>query len=388
MRHDIVLAQIDVNDEELRLYQYQYKNRDHIEKDSVLLTCESSKAVTEITSAYTGYIYFLFEEDAVVEVNSVIAIVFDSIKEYDEFLDSRKKADSSHGEDASSGSMATAKAKKLAFEKNVDLADIKKEGIIKEDDVVSFLEAQRNNSGESKMKQKVNISKSNRRYKYDNERIAIIGAGKGAQVLVDILLDYDDKTVVFLVDDVKKDFSVYGNKYEVSPFSIFEFAEKSDRDSFDTAIISMSANLKAMRLRKKIYDYYVNQDIVFTNVIAKSADIRRDVMIGNGNIIGAHAYIGTKTVIGNDNFISYNTFIGHHNIIGNTNLIAPGVITSGSVSIGSDCIIPAGVVCINRIKIGNNVIFPLGYNVSGNVESNVHIKDMASNQDQRKFENL
>jgi acetyltransferase-like isoleucine patch superfamily enzyme/glycine cleavage system H lipoate-binding protein len=373
MRHDITLAQIDVNDDELRLSQYQYKNKDFVEKDSIVLTCESSKAVMEVACPYSGYIYFFFEEDSLVEVNSIIAAVFDSVDEYEHFIDVEKNNALSQNEDNNTDIKATAKAKKLALENNVDITEIKKEGIIKESDIVSFLE-KRSSINKITIKNENSISRNQKKYKYDNERIVVIGAGKGAQVLIDILLDYTDRSVILLVDDSRKEFYAYNRQYEVSPFGIFEFADKIDRNSFDTAIISIASNLKSMQLREKIYNYYIQQDIIFTNVIAKNAEVRRGVVLGNDNIIGDHAYIGTMTVIGNNNFISYNTIVGHHNVIGDTNLIAPGVITSGTVSIGNNCIIPAGVVCINKINIGDNVILPLGYNVSENIASNIHIK--------------
>lgn len=206
-------------------------------------------------------------------------------------------------------------------------------------------------------------------YRYDKERIIIVGAGKGAEVLIDILDDYYDKQVVLLVDDKVRDFP----GYKVSSYGVNEFADLADRSEFDTAIISLSANRKIMKLRSKIFNYYRTRGIEFTNVIAKSAEIRRDVKIGQGNIIGANVYIGTLTVLGDNNAISYNAVIGHHNVIGNCNLLAPGIMTSGSVIIGSDCIIPAGVNFINRVQIGSNVVLPVGYNVTENIADNTFI---------------
>jgi len=51
---------------------------------------------------------------------------------------------------------------------------------------------------------------------------------------------------------------------------------------------TVPANRKIMKLRAKVFDYYRARGIEFTNVIAKSAEICRNVKIGKGNIIGAN----------------------------------------------------------------------------------------------------
>ena len=257
--------------------------------------------------------------------------------------------------------LATEKAKVLAQEHNIDLSIIAKEGIIRESDVQALL-----------TEKHVNSRHNSSIYRYDKERIAIIGAGRGAEVLIDILDDQYDKQVVLLIDDYVREFPAY----KVAPYGIFEFADRADREEFDSIIISLTANRKAMNLRARIFTYYHARGFLFTNVIAKDADVRRDVKIGQGNIIGAKTYIGTKTIIGNNNAISYYAVIGHHNVIGDCNLLAPGIITSGSVTIGSNCIVPTGVNFINLVQVGNNVVLPVGYNVTDDIPDNTYIKNI------------
>lgn len=378
MKKEIVLQQLDINDESSVLTEYTHVSGDRVSAGEPLLSCETAKAITEIVSDCDGYVFYCFDEGSEVPVHTVILSIFESLDAYTAHC-SQKSAIRLENRPKSAG-MATKKAIKLAEELGVSIGAICKEGLIKEADVRAHV------AGKGALKNSTDDAASavadagprqtaQKHFKYDSERVVIVGAGKGAEVLIDILLDDYDKTVVALVDDTVRQFTAFGRDYPVSHHGIYAFADLADRGAFDTAIISVSANLRSMQFRGRVYEYYISKGIVFTNVIAKSADIRRGVQIGQGNIIGANSYIGTKTVVGNNNLISYCAVVGHHNIIGDTNLLAPAMATSGSVTIGSHCIIPAGVNFINGVSVGNNVIFPVGYNVSVNVADSSHIKD-------------
>ncbi len=191
-------------------------------------------------------------------------------------------------------------------------------------------------------------------------------------MVVDILLEDKDKIVVGLVDDKVIDFNYYDIPIVYN--NVMNFPKNFDKNYYDTVIISFGSNLRTMRIRHKVYLHYKQYGIKFTNAISKSAEIRRGVTLGEGNVIGSRVYIGTLTKIGNNNLISYGCLIGHHNIIGDSNLFGPGVILSGSVIIGNNCVIGAGVSFINRVSIGDNVVLPVGYNVMKDIPSNEVIK--------------
>lgn len=366
MKHDITLEKLDNNDETSVLIEYTHTAGDAVTAGEPLLSCETAKAITQVGSEWDGYVFYHYEEGDEAPVGAVILSVFDDRKECLAFAAAPKE------DDSAAPAQATRKARELAKSLGISIESIPKKGLIKEGDVRAFA-AEKPSGGAPAAK--VSSQGAAQAFKYDNERVAIIGAGKGAEVLIDILLEDHDKTVVLLVDDKVRAFSAFGRDYPVSSHGIYEFADLADRDAYDTAIISISANLRSMQFRGRIFDYYRQRGIPFANVIAKSADIRRGVQMGQGNIVGANSYIGAQTVIGDNNLISYCAVVGHHNVIGNTNLLAPAMATSGSVKIGSNCIIPAGVNFINGVSVGSDVIFPVGYNVSVDIADNSHIKD-------------
>ncbi len=356
MRTDITLPAMDVNDTSALLFEYRFSNGDSVEAGQVLLNAEASKQVYEIAAPVSGFVLYLFEEGEDTAVGAPVAAVFDTEEAYNSHVPPQQPSAGS----SPAPVLATEKAKKLAGQHKVDLADIASGGIIKEADVAHHLR---------KLGGKAKTPAAGPVFRYDKERIVIIGAGRGAQVLLDILADQPDKQVVLLVDDTVRQFE----GYKVSLYGMFDFADKAGREEFDTAMISLSANRRSMKLRAKLFAHYRARGIHFANIIDKSANIRSNVTMGTGNIIGANVYIGTQTTLGSNNAISYGAAIGHHNKIGDCNLLAPGVILSGSVAVGSECIVPAGVNFLNGVKIGSNVVLPVGYNVSENIGDNTFI---------------
>ena len=349
------------NDDEATITEVHVKSGDEVHKGDILFVVEDSKAVNEITAKADGVILSECRPYDVKKQGSVLAIRFDSVEEMN-----RWKAENRNSEVKDDGGSinATKKAKEMAGRLGIDLkfiADRNEGRVIRTEDVKRYHDS-------SEPYHNIDLP-----FMLKRERIIIIGAGKGAEVIVDILLDDPDKEIVGLVDDKVKIFANYS--FPVLDCNIKTFPDSIDRNSYDAVIISIGADLRSMRLRGEIYNNYSIRGLKFTNAIARSAEIRRGVTLGDGNIIGSECYIGSLTRIGNNNTISYGAYIGHHNIIGDSNLIGPGTVTSGSDNIGSNCIIPAGVSMINRASIGDNVVLPVGYAIDKTIGSDTIIKE-------------
>lgn len=363
----IELPSFDVNDSEATITEICVKNKEKINCGQKLFAVENTKAVNIIEAKESGYIHIICKKFDIKKTGDKLAYLFDNLEELarfeaEEVREAKEESDESIN--------ATKKALELANELGINIRDVaaEKEGeVIKVKDVQSFFDKQ----GENRQSSHHHI------FKYDRERVVIAGAGNGAEVVIDILRDDHEKDIVGLIDDKVKKLVNYD--YKIFACGMLEFPNMSDRHAYDTVILSIGATLNSMRFRKMIFDNYKEAGIKFTNAIAKSADIRRGVKIGVGNIIGAQSYIGTLTEIGDNNSISYGTFIGHHNFIGSNNLIAPGFVSSGSVEIGDGCIIPAGVVTRNCVKIGDHVVLPVGYAVVNSIEKDTVVQEQLFN---------
>lgn len=361
---EIKMPVIDVNEEEATITEILFKKGDRITAGDVIISAENTKAVSDVAAPTDGYFMPLCKDFDVKKGGDLIALIFESIEDLNAYSDMACEAQT---ENKSARTVdATKKAIALAERLGVDIglvAENKRNGIIKEKDVEEFAK-----SGSILLKEPIKPT-----FILKRERVVIIGAGNGAEVVIDILLDDPDKEIVGLVDDNVKELKNY--KYPVLDCTIRDFPDKYGSDFYDTAIISIGSNLSSMKFRRQVFEDYVKKGVRFTNAIAQSAEIRRGAQIGTGNIIGSGCYIGTLTKIGDNNSIGYGTHIGHHNIVGSHNLLAPGIFTSGADVIGNSCIIPAGVSMVNRAYIGDNVVVPVGYAVTNNLEPGTVIKN-------------
>lgn len=355
---------IDVNEERAAVTEIMFREGEPVKKGDVVISVENTKAASDILAPMDGFFLPLCKVYDEKKSGDTLAVIFESM---DELTDYKKFSDKETETDVGPENInATKKAIALAREAGIDITRVALEkggGVVKEKDVQAYMLSHKQDSVHSKKPEFI----------LKRERVVIIGAGNGAEVVIDILLDDPTKEIVGLVDDNVRELKNYN--FPVLNCTIKDFPDKYGSDFYDTAIISIGANLRSMMFRRSIFEDYERRGVRFTNAISKSAEIRRGVQLGVGNVIGSGCYIGTLTIIGNNNSISYGTNIGHHNIVGSHNLFAPGVFTSGSDVVGDSCILPAGVAIVNRAKIGDNVVVPVGYAIANNIESNTIIKN-------------
>ena len=360
MSQELLVPNLSVNDDELQIF-FVVEDGTHVTVGEQICEFESSKSTAVYSSESEGYIKFLVGDGDTVKVGKPFALI--SLSEVI-INEDKSKIKELLEKQLPININLTNKAAKLITEYNLDKTKLPTNILLKEEDIISIF-------GLSKTNKKDSSNSSSGRPRY--ERIVVIGAGKGAEVVIDLLRDDYNKTIVGLVDDNVKTMQNY--LYPILDCTVEDFPNRIERSSFDTVIISFGADLRSMKKRSEVFQHYKSKGIKFTNVISSKALVKSGVIIGEGNLIGDNVYIGTMTEIGDNNSISYSAIIGHHNTIGSHNLIAPSVNTSGSVIIGNNCIIPAGVNVINRLKIGDSCVFPLGYNVNSDVKNSTVIKN-------------
>ncbi|HLC98025.1 MAG TPA: biotin/lipoyl-containing protein [Candidatus Nanoarchaeia archaeon] len=355
--YTIILPKIEPNTEEATIVEWLKKEGDFVKKGEPLYVIETSKAAIEVEAEETGTLRkILVPEGKTVAVLSVLGVIGseqEPLPDLSSFsappmgnkLELAEQAQKKMESQGPAPSLkASPAAKRVAREQGVELHQIPAtgpEGRIVESDVWDYLKASEE------------TGKNNQK-----GRVLIIGAGRGGEVVVDILLQNGLVVVGFLDDNEtlwgkellgKK---IYGGLGLVDQL----LSEKM----FDSTIISITSNMK---LRKKIYERMALKSIPFVNAIHPKADVNSSVELGKGNIIGAFAYIGYGTKVGNNNLITAHCNIEHHNTLGSHILFGPGVMTSGNVTIHDECSLGAGVNIEPHVTIGNNVAVASGSTV-------------------------
>ncbi len=362
MIHKIIIPKLAANMEKGTIGKWLKKEGEKIEKGESLFELSTDKAIFEVEAEKSGFLRKILvqegEEASILSSVGVIAGRNEELPPLEELkkpsLEKEKAGFSLKEEkpkvcpvDFSADTKKetiriSPRARKLAEEKNIDFGLIKgtgPAGRITEKDVRDHISSSK-------------------------ERILIIGGGKGAQVVIDIL-SYDcNRVTVGILDDNQE---LWGK--EIRGVKILGPIKMVDelKDKFDFLIIAFSKNMDA---RREIFLNCKRKGYKFINVVHPKALIENNVELGEGNLIYALVRIGPYSKVGNNNLISAFTNIEHHNEIGSHILFGPHCSTSGTVNIGDGCKLGTGIFVQDNITIGNNALIASGSIIINDISSN------------------
>lgn len=136
--YEIKIPQIDVNDDKVTIEDLVYKNLDYVEKNQIIFTVSTAKAVEDFICEFAGYIIYLVNDGDEIKMGDTAALIFEDknealneIKLFEKEKDEKESLNASH------------KAIDYAKEINFDLKKIKKDGIIKVRDIKEYIDNER-----------------------------------------------------------------------------------------------------------------------------------------------------------------------------------------------------------------------------------------------------
>lgn len=134
---DLIIPTINVNDTKVTISDIQKENLEYIEEDEVLYSVETSKATEDYCPEYSGYVVLFVEDLDEVEVGQSAGMIFKDLE------DAKAKLAEFEAEKAKAQKLASVNASKKAIayaeEKGVDITLIKKDGIIKTQDIDEWI---------------------------------------------------------------------------------------------------------------------------------------------------------------------------------------------------------------------------------------------------------
>ena len=138
---DLIIPTVNVNDTKVTISDIQKENLEYIDEHEMLYCVETSKATEDYYPNYAGYVVLFVEDLDKVEVGKSAGMIF---KDLD---DAKAKLAEIEAGKAKAKKLASVNASKKAIayaeEKGVDITQIKKDGIIKTQDVDKWIENNR-----------------------------------------------------------------------------------------------------------------------------------------------------------------------------------------------------------------------------------------------------
>jgi sugar O-acyltransferase (sialic acid O-acetyltransferase NeuD family) len=197
------------------------------------------------------------------------------------------------------------------------------------------------------------------------KKILIIGGGRGAYQVLDILSSMGEPDIIAgIVDDDpdKLETKIWGVPVIGDMCMLGAMYEEKE---FTHAIIAISSSIA---VRYKLFKQCKKLGIPMANAIDPTAKIAYGAKIGEGNVICAFCQIGAMTNVGDNNFFSAYTSFDHHCNIGSHISTGPGCISSGIVNVGDRVRMACGVFIEPYLTIGNGALLSSGAIVKHDVE--------------------
>jgi len=134
---DLIIPTINVNDTKVTISDIRKENLEYIEEGEVLYSVETSKATEEYKADFAGYVVLFVEDMDEVEVGKSAGMIFKSLDDAkaknEEIKEAKAKAKKLASVNASK--KAIAYADQIGF----DITLIKKDGIIKTEDIDNYI---------------------------------------------------------------------------------------------------------------------------------------------------------------------------------------------------------------------------------------------------------
>jgi acetyltransferase EpsM len=191
------------------------------------------------------------------------------------------------------------------------------------------------------------------------KKIVIFGAGGHSLVIIDLIKELNEYTIIGIYDDNKDG--------DFDGIPILGQIDDNIIKNADEYIIGIGDD----KIRKKIYEQFSN--LPWATLIHPKSIVSKNTRISEGSVILAGAIIQAGVSIGKHCIINTNSNIDHESIINSFSSICPGVTICGNVNIGELTFIGANSTIIQRITVGNNCIVGAGSVIIKNVNNNCKI---------------
>jgi sugar O-acyltransferase (sialic acid O-acetyltransferase NeuD family) len=357
---ELHIEKINVSDNKFLVTKLHKQNGDQVKTGDLIYSVESSKASKDVIAPSDGFIYFANDVKEFDEYPAgfLIAQIVDTNENpFAEINSEINTEDTPIVNDKEEVHVtATKEALTLAAELNVNISKIDAEYITKWD-VLEYVK--RKDIGSYG-------------YKSTIKRVALIGAGRGACEVLDLMAQLKDyiPAVIYDDDEEKHGTSLYGvqvvGKVDFNKISC-DF--KMGRFDYIINAVGLSTDF-----RKICFDKLTELGVPYCNLIHPSCIIGQCVSIGTGNIMFQFGHIGPNAVIGDDCYLTARFSINHHNILGSHCTCGPCTMTSGSVTIGDNTKFGTGVFVEPLVEIGSNCLIASGCIITNNIPNNTIVR--------------
>ena len=202
------------------------------------------------------------------------------------------------------------------------------------------------------------------------EDLIILGCGGHAKSVIDVIEEEGKYHILGFVDRERDD------AYEYRGYSVIGTDEEL-KMLYDKGVhhaVICVGFMGHAQIRQRLYRQLKEIGYVLPNIIASSAEIAADAVLGEGIFVGRQAVINAEAVVGDVAIINTGAIVEHECRIGAFTHVAVGSTVCGNVRIGKNSMIGAGSTIIQGVRIGKNAIVGAGAVVVSDIPEEITVK--------------
>lgn len=197
------------------------------------------------------------------------------------------------------------------------------------------------------------------------DKIIIAGISGHSKVLIDIVEKENKYEIVGLTDK----FYLQGTKVLGYPVlgKDEDIPQIVKSYSIVGGLVGVGDNWLSYNINTKIKNIYA--EFRFIKAIHPSAQIAKDITIGDGTVIMAGVTINPCSSIGRFCILNTNSSLDHDSVMDDFSSLAPHATTGGNCKIGGYSAVSIGAVLIHGIHVGEHSVIGAGSTVLNNIGS-------------------
>lgn len=195
------------------------------------------------------------------------------------------------------------------------------------------------------------------------KRLALIGTKEFSEQIIHFAERTGEYEFVGYFDDLAEKGTIINDRPVFG--KVEEAINLYEKDVFDCIFIGIGYT------RFDLREYYYNLlkgKVPFATIKDPTAEIGRDVRLGEGIYIGRNAIIDDETIIEDNVFIHRNNMVGHNSIVHKHSYLSGLDHMAGFCEIGERTFIGLSVCVADHIKIADDVWIGIGCIVAKNIK--------------------
>ena len=351
--HKVEIPRENANDDNVTITSIHVENHQEVKTGDILFEFETSKTVIEVEAQRNGIVSLNISIGQSVPVGWIAAAIDSEVVNFEKKIKTQDK-------DFDDLEKFSSKAIDLIKKYNLDRKIFLNLDFVTTEDVEKVVSQKISNENELLLE------------KFNNEDVALFGAGYQCQVVLDMIATEDLNINIVAILDSNPTKDKLDNINILNKFSL-DLLYK--RDLRKIHICVGDGNIKS-----EIAKDLKSRGFEIISIIAPSAIISKTAKLEKGVFIGSRVYIGREVNIRELCQINHLVSIAHHCEVGTGSFFADGCRIGGNVRFGDYVNLGIGVVINKDINIGSGASVPSGITIINDLQDDETYKSRKTNK--------